>query len=110
MTVDEDGVHRGAAPEEEDPWVAQEALKQLAELGYIEGPGKTWPKPNAVHWKLAIVIWPRFITPPAGFLKRLHCCVICRNAARIQVILVAKLMCRLAMGQSEEAEAIPALS
>ncbi|MDQ6623215.1 MAG: alkaline phosphatase family protein [Verrucomicrobiota bacterium] len=33
-----DGVHRGAAPEEEDPWAAQAALTQLAELGYIEAP------------------------------------------------------------------------
>ena len=34
----EDGVHRGAAPEEHDPWAAQAALTQLAELGYIEAP------------------------------------------------------------------------
>ncbi|MEP7015240.1 MAG: alkaline phosphatase family protein [Verrucomicrobiota bacterium] len=34
----DDGVHRGAAPEEKDPWAAQQALKQLAELGYIEAP------------------------------------------------------------------------
>jgi predicted AlkP superfamily phosphohydrolase/phosphomutase/tetratricopeptide (TPR) repeat protein len=33
-----DGVHRGAAPEEKDPWAAQQALNQLAELGYIEAP------------------------------------------------------------------------
>ena len=32
----DDGVHRGAAPEEKDPWAAQQALKQLADLGYIE--------------------------------------------------------------------------
>jgi predicted AlkP superfamily phosphohydrolase/phosphomutase/Flp pilus assembly protein TadD len=36
----EDGMHRGAAPEEQDPWAAQEALNQLAELGYIEAPGE----------------------------------------------------------------------
>lgn len=34
-----DGVHRGVAAEETDPWAAQQAMAQLAELGYIEPPG-----------------------------------------------------------------------
>jgi predicted AlkP superfamily phosphohydrolase/phosphomutase/Flp pilus assembly protein TadD len=34
----DDGVHRGAPPEEEDPWAAQQAVAQLAELGYVESP------------------------------------------------------------------------
>jgi len=34
----DDGVHRGAAEEEKDPWAAQQAVAQLAELGYIESP------------------------------------------------------------------------
>ncbi len=34
----DDGVHRGEV--REDPWEAQEALRQLAELGYIESPGE----------------------------------------------------------------------
>lgn len=32
----DDGVWRDAAPEESDPWAAQEALRQLVELGYVE--------------------------------------------------------------------------
>ncbi|HEY6986851.1 MAG TPA: alkaline phosphatase family protein [Bryobacteraceae bacterium] len=35
----EDGVHREAPAEEKDPWAAQQALAQLADLGYIESPG-----------------------------------------------------------------------
>jgi predicted AlkP superfamily phosphohydrolase/phosphomutase/Flp pilus assembly protein TadD len=35
----EDGVHRGAPIEEKDPWAAQQAIAQLAELGYVETPG-----------------------------------------------------------------------
>ncbi len=34
----DDGVHRGVALEEQDPWAAQQALAQLAELGYVESP------------------------------------------------------------------------
>jgi Flp pilus assembly protein TadD len=33
-----DGVHRDAPVEERDPWANQQALQQLAELGYIEAP------------------------------------------------------------------------
>ena len=33
-----DGMHRDAPAEERDPWAAQQALQQLAELGYIEAP------------------------------------------------------------------------
>ena len=31
-----DGVHRGAPPEEQDTWAAQQAVAQLADLGYVE--------------------------------------------------------------------------
>jgi predicted AlkP superfamily phosphohydrolase/phosphomutase/Flp pilus assembly protein TadD len=34
----DDGVHRGAPAEEKDPWAAQQAVAQLAELGYVESP------------------------------------------------------------------------
>ena len=34
----EDGMHRDAPAEESDPWAAQQALRQLAELGYITLP------------------------------------------------------------------------
>jgi predicted AlkP superfamily phosphohydrolase/phosphomutase/tetratricopeptide (TPR) repeat protein len=34
----EDGVHREISVEESDPWAAQQALRQLAELGYITLP------------------------------------------------------------------------
>ena len=34
----EDGIHRGAPAEEKDPWAAQQAVAQLAELGYIDSP------------------------------------------------------------------------
>ena len=34
----DDGVHRGAPEEEKDPWAAQQAVTQLAELGYIDSP------------------------------------------------------------------------
>ena len=33
-----DGIHREAPEEEKDPWAAQQALAQLADLGYIESP------------------------------------------------------------------------
>lgn len=32
----EDGIWRDSPPEETDPWAAQEALRQLIELGYVE--------------------------------------------------------------------------
>ena len=34
----EDGIHRGAPVEEKDPWAAQQAVAQLAELGYVDSP------------------------------------------------------------------------
>lgn len=34
----DDGVHRDTAPEDEDPWAAQQALAQLTELGYLQSP------------------------------------------------------------------------
>ncbi|HEY3747209.1 MAG TPA: alkaline phosphatase family protein, partial [Gemmatimonadaceae bacterium] len=33
-----DGVHREAPMEEQDPWAAQQAVAQLAELGYVDAP------------------------------------------------------------------------
>lgn len=41
----DDGVIRDAPVEEQDPWAAQEALKQLVELGYIEAPTADGPTP-----------------------------------------------------------------
>lgn len=35
----QDGVRRDVSAEETDPWAAQQALAQLAELGYVEAPG-----------------------------------------------------------------------
>ena len=32
----DDGMHRGLPTEDQDPWAAQQALKQLADLGYID--------------------------------------------------------------------------
>ncbi|MDQ6862014.1 MAG: alkaline phosphatase family protein [Verrucomicrobiota bacterium] len=40
-----DGMIRDAAPEDRDPWAAQAALMQLAQLGYIEDPSANGPTP-----------------------------------------------------------------
>ena len=43
----DDGVHRGVAAEEKDPWAAQEALRQLVELGYIDAADEDGAKARA---------------------------------------------------------------
>ena len=44
----DDGVHRGAPEEEKDPWAAQQAIAQLADLGYVESPNADSAKPVAM--------------------------------------------------------------
>jgi predicted AlkP superfamily phosphohydrolase/phosphomutase/tetratricopeptide (TPR) repeat protein len=41
----DDGMLRDAPPEDQDPWAAQQALLQLAELGYIEAPSANGKNP-----------------------------------------------------------------
>ncbi len=49
-----DGMHRGVAAEETDPYAAREALEQLAALGYIELPDANDPRKAAEY-----AIWER---------------------------------------------------
>ena len=102
----EDGVHRGVATEDEDPWAAQQALAQLVELGYLQAPSddvaKTLQEAEEAHQShLAQILFStgRF-TEAREILAELA------QGSTDYSFRCREAMCLLALGRRDEAQTI----
>ena len=102
----DDGVHRGVAPEEKDPWAARQALQQLADLGYIESPQGDTQKVqlSAIEARDSHLAQIYFNTGRFDECLELLDSLITRS--KDLSYPARKVMCFLAMGRVDEAEAL----
>lgn len=102
----DDGVHRGAAPEEKDPWAAQQALKQLAELGYIDAPDGDLAKAQANANEARDSHLAQIHFAAARFPEALELLRDLAQRSKDASYPSRIAMCLLAMGKTDEAEEI----
>ncbi len=102
----DDGVHRGIAPEEEDPWAAQQALQQLADLGYIDAPQGDTQKLQLSAMEAHDSHLAQIYYASGRFNECLGLLDSLISRSQDLSYPCRKVMCYLAMGRPDEAEAI----
>jgi Flp pilus assembly protein TadD len=100
-----DGMHRGLAAEESDPYAARQAMEQLAALGYIDLPEESDPEKEA-----AAAVWDRESNLAQVYfaankveeaLAVLHKMLAQRDEPAVKIRIA---LCLLSLGRAAEAE------
>ncbi|MEO5720790.1 MAG: alkaline phosphatase family protein [Chthoniobacterales bacterium] len=102
----DDGVHRGAPAEETDPWAAQEALRQLAELGYIDSADGDGAKARAGAVEAHDSHLAQIHFSARRFAEALDIVRSLAERSADPSYPARQVMCLLALGRIEEAEPI----